>query len=86
MDSLYEAEGFIYSTGCTDYDEYKISMRKKKVFNDIELARNANAEWTFFLMTCISSASSAFHHREWICRVFTNFLSLLHIFINTCII
>lgn len=55
MDSLYEAEGFIYSTGCTDYDEYKISMRKKKkVFNDIELARNANAEWTFFLMTCIS--------------------------------
>lgn len=47
---------------------------KKKVFNDIELARNANAEWTFFLMTCISSASSAFHHREWICRVFANFV------------
>lgn len=82
MDSLYEAEGFIYSTGCTDYDEYKISMRKKKkkVFNDIELA---NAEWTFFLMTCISSASAAFHHREWICRVFANFLSLLHIFLLT---
>lgn len=22
--------------------------KKKKVFNDIKLARNANAEWTFF--------------------------------------
>lgn len=30
MDLLYEAEGFIYSTDCTDYGEYKISMKKKK--------------------------------------------------------